>query len=75
MADDFLSAWPSVGAVTISWRDPKVADGSADNSVSIMPRSTVLDLSAAKPGDYWIEIIVTTPGRAPATAHRLLRVR
>lgn len=68
-------------SITVAWNEPSGGAGGADraaaglDSVSIAPRSIVLDLAAAKSGNYWLEISATTSRGAAATSRRRITVR
>ena len=71
-----------VSSVTVQWAEPTLTsrgDNDGGTGVSIRPRSVLLDLSALRPGEYWIEVVarvVTHAGpHRTATARRKIVVR
>ncbi len=71
-----------VSSVTVQWAEPSLTsngDRGSGNGVTIRPRSVLLDLSALRPGEYWIEVVARiVAGAGPhrtATARRLMVIR
>ena len=71
-----------VSSVTVQWAEPSLTsngDRGSGNGVTIRPRSVLLDLSALRPGEYWIEVVARiVAGAGPhrtATARRMLAIR
>lgn len=61
----------------VKWREsavPAEPAGSGAPPVPIRPRAIVLDISALKPGDYWVQVEVSKPGGTRLTSRRLVTV-
>jgi hypothetical protein len=71
-----------VSSVTLQWAEPALTsngDRGSGNAATIRPRSVLLDLSALRPGEYWIEVAARVVARdrphRSATARRKMVVR
>jgi hypothetical protein len=71
-----------VSSVTVQWAEPALTsnrDRGSGNAATIRPRSVLLDLSALRPGEYWIEVVArVVAGAGPhrtATARRMMVIR
>jgi hypothetical protein len=62
--------------VAISWREPDPGHGAFTmaGAVAVVTRSVVLDISGVPPGDYWLDVLVAKPGKAPVSARRAFSI-
>jgi hypothetical protein len=63
--------------VVVSWREPQPSHRVhvIPARVPIVGRSVVLDVSALAPGDYWLDVAVSLPGREAVRGRRSITVQ
>lgn len=62
-------------AIAFNEVDRRTPGGTASPQVSIIPRALTLSFAGLPKGSYWLELVVSTPGRQPVRSRRAISIR